>query len=126
MAQQVPFHIKSGIPFGRTIVVTLPDPRDFWPDGTSFEVLGQIRVGQDTSSRLLLDFEEFMTVTYTAPATVTINLDIPGSGTRLLTASGYYDIVMSDTTNFDANAVVIVSGPVYRTATVTADAAGVL
>jgi hypothetical protein len=126
MAQQVPFHIKSGIPFGRTIVVTLPDPRDFWPDGTSFEVLAQIRVGQDTASRLLLDMADFLMVVYTAPTTVTIDLDIPGSGTRLLTQSGYYDIVMSDIANLDANAVVLVSGPVYRTATVTADAAGLL
>ena len=54
MAKQVPFHITSGIPFGKTIVVTLPNGRDWWTSANDFEVLSQIREAEDYLRQLFL------------------------------------------------------------------------
>lgn len=121
MAQQVPFHITSGLPFTRTIAVTLPTGRTWWTSGTSFEVLSQIREANDFQSKLLLDLKQFLTVTFTAPNSVSIALVMDGEDTRKLNASGYYDLIMSDPFSTDARAIVIISGPVYRTAVVTSE-----
>lgn len=122
MAKQVPFHIVSGLPFGFTANVTLPNGRAWWTLGTEFEVLCQIREADDGASELLLDLKEFIQVTFSAPDDVTIALTMNGSDTRKLIAGGYYDMVMSNTLQEDARAFVISSGPVYRTSLVTSDA----
>lgn len=121
MAKQVPFHITSGLPFARTIVVTLPNGRSWWTTAGSFEVLSQIRESPDEISPLLLDLKQFLTTTFTSPNTVTINLVMDGEDTRKLKASGYYDMIISDPLEIDARAFVLISGPVHRTTVVTAD-----
>jgi hypothetical protein len=121
MAKLVPLHITSGLPYSRTITVTLPNGRTWWTIGTQFEVLSQIRESSDEASPLLLDLKQFLVVTFTAPNTVGIVLTMSGTKTRLLKKSGYYDMVISDTLNTDSRAFVLVSGPVYRDSVVTAD-----
>jgi hypothetical protein len=121
MAKLVPLHITSGLPYSRTITVTLPNGRAWWTSGSQFEVLSQIRESSDELSKLLLDLKQFLTVTFTSPNTVTILLNINGADTRLLKKSGYYDMVISDILNTDARAFVLVNGPVYRDSVVTAD-----
>jgi hypothetical protein len=121
MAKEVPFHITSGIPFARTIVVTLPNARTWWTTSNSFEVLSQIRESPDEASTLLLDLKQFITTTFTAPNTVTIQLVMDGEDTRKLKKSGYYDIIISDPLEIDARAFLLIGGPVYRETVVTAD-----
>lgn len=121
MAQQVPFHVTSGLPFARTITVSLPAGRTWWTTGTSFEVLSQIREAKDFDSPLLLDLKQFITTTFTAPNTVTISIVMNGADTRKLKKSGYYDIIMSDLFLVDARAIAIISGSVFRDAVVTSD-----
>ena len=117
-AKQVPFHIKSGLPFAKTIIATLPSGRAWWTSNSQFEVLCQIRESDDYSSPLILDLENFITKSL-ATNTVTINLVMTGADTRKVTKSGYYDLVLSDTLQVDTNAFVVIHGQVYRTATVS-------
>ena len=125
MSKQVPFHIKSGIPFEKSIVVTLPNGRSWWTADGDFEVLSQIREAEDYESPLLLDLTQFLTMTFvpgTDPDEVTIDLVMTGANTRLLKKSGYYDIILSDPFAVDEKAFVVIGGPVHRTSTVTGDA----
>jgi hypothetical protein len=117
-AKQVPFHIKSGLPFAKTIVATLPSGRSWWTLGSQFEVLAQIREAEDYSSPLILDIQNYITKTLSVD-TVTLDLVMTGADTRQVTKSGYYDIVLSDTLQVDARAFVVIHGQVYRTATVS-------
>lgn len=121
MAKQVPFHITSGLPFGKSIVVTLPTGRGWWTARPQFEVLCQVREAPDEASPLLLDLAQFMDVAFTAPDTVTIDLNMSGSETRFLRQSGYYDIIISDPLPTDVRAIRVLDGPVYRTTVTTAD-----
>lgn len=121
MAKQVPFHIKSGLPFEKTIIVTLPTVRDWWTNINDFEVLSQIRESVDFTSPLLLDIRQYMTVTFDGADEIQIDLAIPGSDTRLLTRDGYYDVLMSDVLAVDDRAFPILSGPVFRSSVVTSD-----
>ena len=124
MAQQVPFHITSGIPFAKTVVATLTNGRSWWTALNDFEVLCQIREAADEDSVLLLDLKQFLTVQISAgpPDTVTIDLVMSGADTRLLKGSGFYDMVMSDVLATDDRAITLLSGPVNRTTVVTSDA----
>lgn len=117
----VPFYIKSGLPYGKTIIVTLPEDRDWWLNLTEFEVLSQIRVAEDTDSDLLMDLRQYMELKWEAPSTLTIDMRLPGSATRLLKEPGYYDVILSDPFSADDYAVTIIEGPVYRRSVVTAD-----
>jgi hypothetical protein len=121
MAKHVPMHIKSGIPYGRTITVTLPAGRDWWLDDIDFEVLSQIREASDSSSPLILDLVQFMTVSFDGINEVSIDLKLNGEDTRKVKSGGYYDIVISDVFAIDERAFTIVEGPVYRTSLVTSD-----
>lgn len=121
MSKQVPFHITSGLPFSKTIEVTLPNGRTWWIDNTEFEVLSQIREGEDDSTPLLLDISQYMTVTWNAPNTATIELEMSGANTRQLKKSGYYDVIMSDPLPSDERAIKVLGGPVVREALVTSD-----
>ena len=121
MGQQVPFHITSGLPFGRSIIVTLPNGRDWWTAANEFEVLMQVRKAPNNLATLILDLTQFLTVTFNAPDTVNIDLDMTGADTRLLSMSGHYDVVMSDPFATDDRAEKILDGPVYRESIVTAD-----
>lgn len=120
MSQQVPFHITSGLPFGKTIEVTLPSSRDWWLQANDFEVLSQIREADDPESPLILDLAQFMAVNLNVHV-VTIDLTLSGADTRKITRSGHYDIVMSDVLSTDARATKILEGVVYRDAVLTAD-----
>lgn len=121
MSKQVPLNITSGLPFSKTIEVTLPNGRTWWINQTEFEVLSQIREGEDDTSPLLLDIAQYMTVSWLAPNTATIELEMSGAQTRLLTKSGYYDVIMSDPLPTDVRAIKIIGGPVVREALVTSD-----
>jgi hypothetical protein len=124
MAQQVPFHITSGIPFAKTVEATLTDGRGWWTLESQFEVLCQIREAADVDSTLLLDLKQFLTITFvpgTDPDLVTIDLVMTGADTRLLTTSGFYDMVISDALSVDSRAISLIDGPVYRKTLVTSD-----
>ena len=121
MSKQVPFHITSGLPFSKTIDVTLPNGRAWWTNETQFEVLSQVREGPDENSTLIIDLAQFMTVTWSAPDDASILLEMSGAETRQVTKSGYYDIVLSDLLPTDDRAIKILGGPVIRDTLVTAD-----
>jgi hypothetical protein len=123
MSKQVPFHITSGLPFSKTIEVTLPNGRTWWIDNTEFEVLSQIREGEDDTTPLLLDIAQYMTLTWTAPDSASILLEMSGAETRLLKKSGYYDVILSDPLPTDVRAIKILGGPVVRESLVTSDTA---
>jgi hypothetical protein len=120
VAQQFTLHITSGLPYGRTIEVVLPNGRDWWTAGDEFEILSQIRQGPDDVSTLVLDLAQFMTMTFASPDTITIDFQMTGADTRLVTRSGYYDFVLSDKLSIDNRAYIILNGPVSRTTTITA------
>lgn len=114
---QVPFHITSGIPFAKTIVATLPNGRTWWTDVTQFEVLAQIRKADTVDSDIIVDLKQFISVDFdfgTDPDEVTVELVMTGTDTRLVTDSGHYDVVMSDTFAVDGRAIVLIKGPVHR------------
>lgn len=113
MAKQVPFYIQSGLPYARTIEVTLPNGRAWWTDVADFEVLAQIRESPAFTAPLLVDLKQFLTVGLVGDL-VTIELAMSGADTRLLLQNGYYDIIMSDAFTTDARAFVVVAGPVYQ------------
>lgn len=121
MPKQVPFHITSGLPFSKTIEVTLPNGRSWWTSDSQFEVLSQVREGPTESSTLILDIAQFMTVSWSAPDDATITLEMSGADTRLITKSGYYDIILSDLLPTDERAIKILGGPVIQESLVTAD-----
>ncbi len=121
MAQLVPFHITSGLPFGKTLTVHLPAGRSYWVATNQYEVLGQIREANDPDSPLIIDLKQFITIDHAGDiSTVTITMD--GADTRRITREGYYDLVMSDPLAQDARAIKLMEGRVYRDAVVTADA----
>ncbi len=119
MATPVPLYIKSGLPFERTIVVTLPSPRDWWTISTEFEVLSQIRESKSYTSPLRLDLKPYLTMDFDGANTVTVTLEMTGSDTRKLNASGNYDMILSDVNTLDNRAYEILSGQVYQEAIVT-------
>lgn len=121
MAKKVPFHITSGLPFSKIVVATLPSGRDWWLDEIDFEVLSQIREGDEYTSPLLLDLKQFITVTFDGIDEVEISIDMTASDTRTLTKSGYYDIIISDVLATDDRAIRVLSGQVHRDAVVTSD-----
>lgn len=121
MAQSVPLHIKSGIPYARTFMVELPTGRDWWTTDTQYEFLAQIRVSDSYRSGLLLDLTEFLTDTMETPDVIRVDLIMDGSDTRRLSHSGHYDVVMSDINQTDPRAYVISWGQVHHTDTVSAD-----
>lgn len=121
MAKKVPFHITSGLPFSKIVVAALPSGRDWWLDEADFEVLSQIREGDDYTSPLLLDLKQFITVTFDGVDDVTIEIDMTAADTRRLTKSGYYDILISDVLATDDRAIRVLSGQVFRDAVVTSD-----
>lgn len=121
MSNRVDLTIQSGLPFKKTIVVTLPADRDWWTVGDEFEVLAQIREKQTSDSCLLLDLAKYLTTTFTAPDTVTIYWVMSGAETRELKMSGYYDVVMSDVDVTDERAYVIMRGRFSRTSVITAE-----
>ena len=108
--QQVPFHVTSGLPFAKTVVATLPNGRAWWTAVNQFEVLSQIREAADVDSPLILDLASYISVGL-AGDDVTIDLVIPGEGTRLIDRPGYYDMVISDDFATDDRAFVLISGP---------------
>ena len=120
MAKQVPFYIQSGIPFARTIEVTLPNGRAWWTALVDFEVLGQIREAPAFTSPLLVDLKQFLTVSLNVDV-VTIELVMTAADTRKLLQNGYYDIMLSDAFTTDERAFVAVAGPVYQSFVVSSD-----
>lgn len=121
--QHVPFHITSGLPFGKIIHVTLPSGRDFWTNTGQIEILGQIRIADDFNSELIIDMAKFMTVQFAEDNVnvFTINLNMSSSDTRKVLRGGYYDIIVSDPLEMDIRAARLLEGPVFRDSVVTAD-----
>ena len=114
------FNITAGLPFAKTIVVTLTNGRTWWTVRDDFEVLFQIRDGQNESDTLLLDLVQYLTITFDDLDTVTIALVMSGAETRNLTESGYYDVVMSDTGVDDDRGFKVLKGRVNRKTLVSA------
>jgi hypothetical protein len=112
MSSNVNFHIKAGLPFKKTIVVNLPTGRDWWLASEDFEVRFQIREGKSESSALIIDMLQFCTIEFEAPDKITVFLVMTGADTRLITKSGYYDIIVSDVLTVDARAYSLVKGAV--------------
>ncbi len=119
MAVQVPFYITSGLPYAKEITVTLPTGRAWWTLIGEFEIKAQIREGLDFNTPLLLDLTPYISYVFSGANNVIITLDMDGSDTRLLLASGYYDILLSDPWTEDARVIRILDGPVYRDSVIT-------
>lgn len=62
-------------------------------------------------------------MTFQAPDTIVIELEMTGADTRLLTSSGFYDVLLSDTGVIDGRGYIISHGPVKRTSIITAEEA---
>ena len=124
MGTSVPFKIRPGLPFAKTIVATLPTVRDWWLTDDDFEVLAQIREKPDRTSNLILDLTEFLTVTMPSADVINIELSMKGQDTRPLLRSGHYDIFASDDGTQDARGYILLAGPAKRMATVTKETAG--
>ena len=121
MAIQVPFYITSGLPYAKEITVTLPTGRTWWTLITDFEVKAQIREGVDFTAPLLLDLTPYISYVFASANNVIITLDMSGSDTRFLLASGHYDFLMSDpAATPDARVIKFLDGPVYRDSVITA------
>lgn len=116
----IPLNIRSGVPFTFEFVVTLPSGRSWWTDISQFEILAQIRDLPAYTSRLQFDLSKFFTVTLDAPDAYMVRLFLTGEQTRLITRSGYYDVIMSDVGTTDARAEVLLAGQVLLNSVVTA------
>lgn len=114
--------IRSGIPFSKSFVMTLPEGRSWWTEASDFEVLSQVRKKEDVTSDLILDLAQFIQKTLTSPDVVLIDLVMNGAATRQLVASGFYDVIVSDAGTVDARAYRISHGKVKRYSVVTAEA----
>lgn len=114
--------IRSGIPFSKSFVMTLPEGRSWWTEASDFEVLSQVRKKEDVTSDLILDLAQFIQKTLTSPDVVLIDLVMNGAATRQLVASGFYDVIVSDAGTADARAYRISHGKVKRYSVVTASA----
>ena len=120
MTTNIAFDITAGLPFAKTIVVTLTNGRDWWTTQEEFEVLAQIREEASETSTLILDLVQFMTVTFDDVDTVTIELVMSGAETRLVTDNGYYDVVMSNVGQTDDRGFKVLKGRVKRKELVSA------
>lgn len=121
MLTKVPLKITSGLPFLKVIVVTLPTGRDWWTDVSDFELLCQVREEPDVASILILDLADYFTPEFDGDDNIIIRFSMTGADTRLITKSGYYDLVISDTGTTDARAYTLLRGPVKRSVLVSAD-----
>ena len=116
----IPFSITAGLPFAKTIVVTLPSGRSWWTNSADFEVRSQIREGQAESTPLILSLSPYLSTVFDGTDTVTITLTMEGKDTRLVLKNGYYDVIMSDAGVADARASVLLRGSVRVQVLVTA------
>lgn len=115
----VPLRITAGLPFAKTITANLPVGRNWWLNLTDFEVLCQIREKDESNSPLVLDLLPYLTPSMPDLNTISIALVMTGADTMLLLKKGYYDMIVSDVSNEDARAYVILKGPVKRYTTIT-------
>jgi hypothetical protein len=118
---KVPLKITSGLPFLKVIVVTLPTGRDWWTDVSDFELLCQFREEADVASPLILDVADYFTPEFDGADNIIIRFSMTGSDTRLVTKSGYYDLVISDVGTTDARAYTLLKGSVKRSVLVSAE-----
>lgn len=122
MAQKVRLDIKSGLPFKRALTVTLPTGRSWWTDEADFEFAMQIREEEDRSSRLICDLLPYLVTDKPSADIVTVQIIMSGEDTRLVTESGWYDLIMSDVDIHNDRAYQLLAGPLKRRSTVSRDA----
>ena len=119
MVKNVPFSITAGLPFTKTFVITLPTSRVWWLNREDFEVKAQVREKPDVSSNLVLDFYNYMDVSFDDEDVVTVSISMTGEDTRNLKRSGYYDLIISETGVVDPRAYKISQGTVRYSPLVT-------
>lgn len=121
MTSYVRFNITSGLPFSKVINITFPTGRSWWTNTSQFELLFQIREHSKKNSPLILDMRQFLTASFINADLLRISLSMTGANTRLVTKSGYYDLVISDVGVTDARAYVVIKGNVTQKSLVTAE-----
>lgn len=121
MTSYVRFNITSGLPFSKVINITFPTGRTWWTNTSQFELLFQIREHSKKNSPLILDMRQFLTVSFINADLLRISLSMTGANTRLVTKSGYYDLIISDVGVTDARAYVVIKGNVTQKSLVTAE-----
>lgn len=113
------FEMHAGIPFARVIRVT--DGKNVWGDLDDFEVRCQLRKGKSTTSGLILNLHDYMTVDFGGDDIV-ITWTMTGAEVRVFDANGYYDLILSDTGTTDARAIRVLDGQVHVRNTITSAA----
>lgn len=97
MSTSIRWRVKPGLPFGKSLIVALPTGRDWWTDLSDFQTPFQVREEASKESNLIADFGSTLAVTFMNADTVRIIVDMDGAHSRLLTESGFFDIIMSST-----------------------------
>lgn len=120
----VDLFIKSGLPFTKSYLVTLPSSRSWWTSTSGFEFIGQIRKKKTRDSDLLLDITQYISVTQIDVDTFLFEFKMTGQNTRLVTEDGFYDIIVSDIGIADNRAYEIGFGKVKRSTIISAGVAG--
>lgn len=120
----VDLFIKSGLPYSKSYLVTLPSSRSWWTNTSDFEFIAQIRKKKTRSSDLLLDITQFISVTRIDANHFLFELKMTGQNTRLVTEDGFYDIIISDPGIADSRAYEIGFGKVKHSTIISAGVAG--
>lgn len=116
--------ITPGLPFKKEINIRLPAGRDWWTELDDFEIFIQIRKDRRRTAPLIMDLTSYLTITMVDANNVRVVISLTGEETRTFTASGYYDVLMSDPGTLDARAYILVKGYVKKLSIVTAEAEG--
>lgn len=119
METRVRLNITSGRPISKTISVTLPTGRLWWLTIGDFEVRSHMREEPDMLSPLVLNLSPYLTPAFVSTDVLEVKLDMDGEDTMLVTRSGWYDIILSDTGTVDDRLMPIVSGDIIRRTLVT-------
>ena len=119
MTKTIPFPITAGLPFTKTFIITLPTGRNWWTSREDFEIRSQIREKPDVSSTLILDFTDYMSITFDGDDEIVAVLQMNGEDTRSFTRSGFYDFILSDVGTVDGRAYKIAQGSVRISQLVT-------
>jgi len=116
-----PLTLTKSLPFGKIILVTLPNGRTWWTALNEFEVLFQVRHEVSRDSTLILDLAQYLTVTMDDADTIRIVVSMTGEETRTVVRSGHYDVIISDPGTIDARAKKILEGTFTIEDVVTAE-----
>jgi len=115
--------IKSGLPFAKSLLVTLPTGRSWWTSVSDFELSFQVREDPDKASNLITDLKTTLTPTFMDADNLRVNVGMTGADTRSITESGWFDIIISDSGITNARGFPLIDkGYIRRTSVISKDA----